>query len=56
MRDSAIVHKHAEGLLERLKRLVKIHPEVTDAQLITIIEIHMLRSLVDTHGNLNDDE
>ncbi len=56
MRDSEVVHRHAEALLERLKRLIKIHPEVTDAQVISIIEIHMLRSLVDTHGNLNDDE
>jgi len=56
VRDSQIVRKHAEELLEHLKKFARFHPETTDEQMTDVIELYMLRSQVNTTGNVHDEE
>jgi hypothetical protein len=56
MRDSLVIRRHAEELLERLRPLCRFHPETTEEQLTEIIELFFLRSQVNTQGNVHDEE
>jgi hypothetical protein len=56
MRDSDLVSKHAAECFEDIKPNIRLHPEISEEMLISIIEKHMLRTCLNVHGNVHDED